>query len=391
MSDARVIVVGGGPAGLAIAGLLALEGVDTMLVAPPPVSFDPRTIALMQPALRLLQRLGVWPEALSASSSPLRHLSIRDETGNLFSAPALTFSASELGLESFGWNIPLADMVPRLVEAAQRLGARLLEGEVAAVEHGHHQATVVLVDGRRFTAPLLVAADGQNSVLRGAAGIDADRWSFDQAALVANFRHSGPHGDCSTERHRIGGPLTTVPLPGRHSSLVWMASPDRIERILENPSALASEIQLGTHGELGLVSDVTPPRSFAMRGLTARRFAASRTMLVGEAAHAFPPIGAQGLNMSLRDAGHVADVVMGHDDPGSEAALGDYHGRRVIDVNERQAAISLVNKSLIADLLPLHLLRAGGLSLIAAFPPLRNLVMRHGLAPDANLPFAMRA
>ena len=182
-----------------------------------------------------------------------------------------------------------------------------------------------------------------------------------------------------------------MPLPGNASSLVWMGAPPAIESLLDRSGReLAMEIQLITRGTLGLISDVRPAKAFPMRGLRARQFAANRTILTGETAHAFPPVGAQGLNMSLRDVGHAIDVVLGFDDAGSLAAMTEYHRRRSADVTERQAIISAMNTSMLAELLPLDLLRVGALSAISAFPPLRQLVMRQGLAPSNNLPFAMR-
>ncbi|NMD09467.1 MAG: UbiH/UbiF family hydroxylase [Phyllobacteriaceae bacterium] len=388
--DARVIVVGGGPAGLAAAALLAFEGVPTMLIAPE-AGPDPRTVALMDPALRLLSRLGVWPGQLAELSSPLLHLDIIDEMGRVVSAPRLTFSASEMGLEAFGWNIPLGDLILALRGAVEQSGVQVIDGTVLRTED---LGAVVAVDtgaGQRYYAEVLVAADGAESILRTSAGIGVDRWSYDQSALVTTFSHSGPHYGVSCERHRSGGPFTTVPLPGNASSLVWMAQPPVVESLLfRTAQELAMEIQLLTHGSLGLISHVSPPKVFPMRGLRARRFAGNRTLLTGETAHAFPPIGAQGLNMSLRDVGHAVDVVLGHDDAGSLAACDDYHYRRNRDVTERQAMISAMNTSLIAEFLPLDLMRVGALSLISAFPPLRGLVMRQGLAPENNLPYVMR-
>jgi 2-octaprenyl-6-methoxyphenol hydroxylase len=391
MADAKTIVVGGGPAGLAAACLLAFEGVDTILVAPAINTSDMRTTALMTPAIRLLERIGVWPGALLQHCAPLRRLEILDEMGNLVSAPKLSFAASELGLDAFGWNVPLARLSPELAATAERLGVRLVFEKVTNVAYESGEARLALESGAILTAPLLVAADGHDSLLRNRAGIEVDTWTFEQSAMVTNFSHSGPHYETSTERHRVGGVCTTVPLPGERSALVWMAPHAAIDSLMARPAKLAMEIQLATHGSLGLISNVEAARAFPMRSLQARRFSGQRTMLIGEAAHAFPPIGAQGLNMSLRDAGHVADAVLAHEDPGSAAALEQYHARRVIDVTERQAAITLMNRSLLADLLPLHLMRAGALSLIAAFPPLRQLVMRQGLVPEGRLPYAMRA
>jgi 2-octaprenyl-6-methoxyphenol hydroxylase len=195
----------------------------------------------------------------------------------------------------------------------------------------------------------------------------------------------------STEWHKVGGPFTTVPLPGRNSALVWMGRPAKIEALKAmDIKTLAREIQLESHGELGLISNVAPPHSFAMRGVKARHFAARRTYLAGEAAHVFPPIGAQGLNMSLRDAGHLVDVVLAHQDAGAATALAEYESLRRPDVLPRQAAISMMNRSLLADILPPHLARAAGLAAVVLVPPLRKLAIMEGLAPSRNLPFAMR-
>lgn len=388
--DARTIVVGGGPAGLAAAALLACEGVPTMLIAPE-AGPDPRTVALMEPALRLLSRLGVWPGSLADVSAPLFHLDIIDEMGRIVSAPRLTFSASEMGMETFGWNIPLGDLIVALRGAVANAGVQVVNGTVFRSENLGSVAAVDTGSGERYYSEVLVAADGADSVLRASAGIDVDRWSYDQSALVTTFSHSGPHHGVSCERHRPGGPFTTVPLPGNASSLVWMAQPPVIDSLIfRTAQELAMEIQLLTHGTLGLISSVAPPRAFPMRGLRARQFAGNRTLLTGETAHAFPPIGAQGLNMSLRDVGHAVDVVIGQDDAGSPAACTDYHFRRNRDVTERQALISAMNTSLLAEFLPLDLMRVGALSLISAFPPLRGLVVRQGLAPENNLPYAMR-
>jgi 2-octaprenyl-6-methoxyphenol hydroxylase len=153
---------------------------------------------------------------------------------------------------------------------------------------------------------------------------------------------------------------------------------------------LARDIQLMCHGSLGLVSDVATPHSFVMRGVKAEQFAAGRTFLVGEAAHVFPPVGAQGLNMSLRDAGHLVDVVLAHQDAGNNDALKKYDQLRRLDVLPRQTAITVMNRSLLSDLLPPHLARAAGLAAVAMVPPLRALAIREGLSPSAGLPFAMR-
>jgi 2-octaprenyl-6-methoxyphenol hydroxylase len=321
----------------------------------------------------------------------LKQLHLLDDTGNLVSAPDLRFDAQEAGLEAFGWNVPLVNLLPTLRNCAASFGARFVETDVAEVMHSDRGVKVVCKDGTEVEAEFVVAADGRNSIVRKSAGIDVTEWSFKQSALVTRFQHSRTHECVSTEWHKLGGPFTTVPLPGNSSALVWMDKPDKIDAAMQlDAKDLAREIQLMNHGTLGLVRDVKPPHSFPMRGVKAEKFAAQRCFLVGEAAHVFPPVGAQGLNMSLRDAGHLLDVVLGHDDPGSIVAMEAYEALRRGDVVPRQTAISLMNRSLLAEMLPPHLARAAGLAAVAFVPPLRQLAIREGLSPSGGLPFVMR-
>jgi 2-octaprenyl-6-methoxyphenol hydroxylase len=386
----KAVVVGGGPAGLAAAALLAQAGVGTICLAPEG-ELDGRTVALMIPAIRLLQSIGVWSDALKEQSCALRHLHIRDDTGNLVTAPDLRFASSELNQEAFGWNVPLQQLVPTLHQVCVAFGVRFIVAKAVQAQCTDKHVHVTTDNNDVVEAQVAIAADGINSVLRKAAGIETNSWSFDQMALITRFTHSAPHHDTSTEWHRIGGLFTTVPMPGNRSSLVWMDRPEKIQALMAlTASDLAAEIQLASHGQLGLISAVETTKSFPMRGQQAKRFAHKRTILVGEAAHTFPPVGAQGLNMSLRDAGHAVDAILAADDPGTDDVMRAYDGKRQSDVTPRAFAISLVNHTLLAEAAGSHLIRAAGLAAVANFPPLRDFVMRQGLAPEGALPFAMR-
>jgi 2-octaprenyl-6-methoxyphenol hydroxylase len=389
--EAKAVVVGGGPAGLVSACLLAQAQVDTICVTPI-MSADPRTVALLEPSLRLLRSIDLWTDELRQYCAPLKQLHLRDDTGNLLSAPDLCFTAEEAGLEAFGWNTPLLNLLPALRDRAEKLGVRFIEGEVATVNLDDRGVSLTLIKGEHVDASFAVAADGRKSKLRGAAGISVSEWDFEQSALVTRFAHTRPHEGVSTEWHKIGGPFTTVPLPGNHSALVWMDKPSKIDAILQLPaSALARDIQLHSHGTLGLISDVQHPHVFVMHGMVANTFAKARVYLVGEAGHAFPPIGAQGLNMSFRDAGHMVDTVLAHADAGGEEAMRDYDRLRQPDVKPRQLAISMMNRTLLAEMLPPHLARSVALAAVAGFKPLRKLAISEGLSPSQGLPFAMRA
>ena len=390
MTDFKIVIAGAGPAGLAAAALLAKEGIQTALVAPQPEE-DPRTVALMQPSIRLLRYLGIWPGEIERQTAPLRKLRIIDDTGSLFAAPALDFDSRDLELEAFGWNVPLQLLLPAIRTRALELGVTLIEAKATGAKTGENSIEVQLSNGNVVTAQAAIAADGANSMLRSAAGISVDSWNYDQTAIATSFAHSVGHGDISTEYHKSSGPFTTVPLPGNRSSLVWMVRPHRAEILMAMTDRdLAVEIQIETHGELGLVSGVGARKAFAMKGMTARKFANDRVFLVGEAAHVVPPIGAQGLNMSLRDAALAADIILANSDPGSSSATAEFNAARRAEVLPRQQMIDFMNKSLLLGYLPMEAARAAGLAALHFLPPLKRFVMQHGLSPGRNVPFAMR-
>jgi 2-octaprenyl-6-methoxyphenol hydroxylase len=399
----EAIVAGAGPAGLAAACLLAQSGCRTACVAPdidaaatPADEPVRRTVALMQPAIRLLETLDVWPASLKDHCAALKLLKIVDDTLETFSAPPITFSSKELGDDEFGWNIPLPLLISALAEAASKADVTLINANVTGYDNKAGAAHVSLDNGDRLVSRVVVAADGRQSVLRRDAGIATSEWDYDQIALALSFSHSAPHRGQSIEYHKSSGPFTTVPLPGNRSSLVWMVTPKEAEAIRKlQGDALDTRLQLEMHGDLGLITQATSAAKVPMRGMSARKFAANRVFLVGEAAHVVPPIGAQGLNMSLRDAAYAAEIISDairlDEDPGSNKLCETYDTMRKADVLPRQAAIDTMNRSLTSQFFPLHLGRAVGMTALKHIPPLRKRAMREGMDPKGSLPRVMRA
>jgi 2-octaprenyl-6-methoxyphenol hydroxylase len=402
-SDFDVVVAGAGPAGLTSACLLAQAGCRTACIAPgierltSPRTNEPirRTVALMQPAIRLLAAIGVWPGRLQPGSAPLELLKIVDDTLAAFTAPTVTFSSSELGDGPFGWNIPLDLLVQELAQAAKAAGVTLVDASVSGCQVRVGKIELSLDTATKLEAAVVVAADGRQSVLRRDAGIPVNEWRYEQTALALSFSHSSAHHGMSVEYHKTSGPFTTVPLPGKRSSLVWMVRPDEVDPICAlSADHLAARLQLEMHGDLGLVEDVTTPVAIPMSGMAARKFAANRVLLVGEAAHVVPPIGAQGLNMSLRDAAFAAEAIADarrlDEDPGSDKLCAAYNTARRADVLPRQAAVDIMNRSLISEFFPLHLGRAVGMTALQHIPPLKRRAMLEGMNPTGSLPRAMR-
>jgi 2-octaprenyl-6-methoxyphenol hydroxylase len=378
---ADIGVVGGGAAGLSAGIALARAGWSVVLVTPPPQRADGRTVALMAGSVAFLADIGAW-DTVAPHASPLASLSIIDDTGSLLRAPPITFHAGELGLDAFGQNVESATLVRALADvAAATAGLALVEDSVAEVAMAEAGVRLTTAGGEAIEVALVVGADGRGSKVRAAAGIETREWSYDQSAVTAILAHDRPHRDTSTEFHTRAGPFTLVPLQGRRSSLVWLTTPRRAGDLNGlSAEAFAREAERQAHSMLGAMRLDGPRGLVPMGGLSARRFAAGRAAIVGEAAHVFPPIGAQGLNLGLRDvAALVTALGSPGGDPGAATKLAAYDAGRAGDVRVRTLAVDALNRSLLAGLLPVDALRGVGLMALSAIPPLRRFVMRQGL------------
>lgn len=384
-----IAVVGAGPSGLSAALLFARQGMTTVLVAPVVNHTDGRTTALLQSSVDLLQVLGVWDD-LVLKTAPLARMRMVDDTGRLFRAPEATFDSVELHLSAFGYNVLNKDLNAALEAAAAREGNLTFVHDMAtAYRFDADAVTVETASGQTLRAKLAVAADGRNSPLREAAGIDVRRWSYPQVALVLNLEHERPHGDISTEFHTPTGPFTLVPLAGRRSSLVCVETRDGVDALLAmDDVTLARELERRAHSILGRFKLASDRQAFPLSGMNAKALTANRVVLIGEAAHVFPPIGAQGLNLSLRDVAALGRILAAAfsngADIGAQQTLDRYASERRGDILSRTGAVDILNRSLLTDFLPLQVARSAGLYLAQKIGPLRRLLMREGTAPGTR-------
>lgn len=390
-----IAVIGAGPAGQIAAIAMARGGRRVVLVGPEPDGSDRRTTALMDQSLEMMERLGLWQD-LKAQAAPLAVMQIIDGTKRLLRAPTVAFRSAEISLDAFGYNIPNAALVSAL--AASVAAEPLITRKAVAAETIHIGTDAVTIGfdgGEVLTAAFAIGADGRRSKTRDSAGVSVKTWSYPQTAVVMNFAHTLPHQNISTEFHTESGPFTQVPLPGLRSSLVWVVTPQEAERLTSlSTEQLSGEVEARMQSMLGKVTVEDGVQAWPLSGMTARQYGKGRSAFIGEAGHAFPPIGAQGLNLSLRDIAALEDILIDRGSTPIPADSGDrFDRKRRLDIASRTASVDLLNRSLLSGLLPVQMLRAAGLQVLASVPPLRNLVMQEGVAPGRglkNLPSLLR-
>jgi 2-octaprenyl-6-methoxyphenol hydroxylase len=386
-----VLVAGAGPAGLVAALGFAQAGFDVVCCGADERTGRGRTVALLDRSVFYLKSLGFWAR-LEAQAAPMRALRVIDDTGALFPPRPLEFHSSEIGLDTFGWNIE-NDLM------ADALGAEIARSpavERIALGVGHYDFSAGAVrarleHGRAISARLAVGADGRASPARRAARLETRTHCYPQSALTARTAHRLPHRDFSTEFHTRGGPFTLVPLPAsetapHRSSLVWVMSENEARRreALDD-EALSREIEGQARSILGAMRVEGVRGVFPMTRHIVPKIAATRLALVGDAAHVLPPIGAQGLNLGLRDVEAIIDVARAARDAGRDIAgpdvLREYERARRPDILMRTGVVDGFNRALLTRFAPVDFGRGGGLAALGAIGPLRRFVMREGIAP----------
>ena len=389
-----ILISGGGVAGLTAAAAFGAAGFSVICVDPaPPVTdaegegADLRTTAFLQPARAVLEAAGLW-DRLAPHAAALKIMRIVDAGGET-PEPRIVkdFDAGEIGDEPFGWNFPnwllRRETVARIAELQNVSFRPGVSTRAVLTREG--EALVTLSDGTQISARLLVAADGRASPVREALGIGVKTTRYGQKALAFAVTHPIPHENVSTEIHRSGGPFTLVPLPDRDgkpcSAIVWMDKGPEIARLAALPVAEFEAEMFDRSARLfGPLTLVTRRSVWPIISQIADRFEGERTALLAEAAHVVPPIGAQGLNMSLADLACLLDLARANPDRlGDRAMLIAYHRRRWPEVKARVTGIDMLNRTSMLGAKPLRELRAGALNALYSLKPVRQTLMKAGL------------
>jgi 2-octaprenyl-6-methoxyphenol hydroxylase len=382
---ANLAIIGTGPAGGLGALALAQAGHDITLIGPALNMSDKRTAAIMVPGMRLLDELGLLA-TIEADTAPLKVMRIIDGTKRLLRAPTVCFHAHEVGEEAFGRNVPNAVLNAALAARIAETGINLVEGSVTNIVEFNRNVKLTLDSGDVLEFEAVIGADGQNSVCRTSAGITTRETSLPQSALVGAFAHTKHHGFVSTEFHTETGPCTTVPLAGGYrSSFVWVLKPEQAEELkAKSGSEISIALESRIASILGKVAidETIGTQTWPLTGVLASQAAAGRIALIGEAAHRFPPIGAQGLNLTLRDIVELRKMLSENSD--AKTAFNFYAANRARDIQLRYTSVMALNRSLLSDLLPVQAVRGVGLSILGRVPALRGFMMREGMEPGSG-------
>lgn len=386
-----ILISGGGVAGLTAAAAFGTAGFDVTIVDPaPPITdrdtegSDLRTTAFLQPAQQFLETAGLW-DRLGPQATPLQVMRIVDLGTDAH--VNRDFDAADISDKPFGWNLPnwllRREMVARLQDLPN-VDFRPGTGFAGLLSRSA-EAIVTLSDRTQISAQMVFGADGRGSPVRAALGIGVKTRRYGQRALTFAVTHDAPHDNVSTEVHRSGGPFTLVPLPdhdGRPcSAVVWMDAGAEVQRLAALDAAAfeaaANERSAYLYGPLKLASRRT---SWPIISQTADKITGARAALVAEAAHVMPPIGAQGLNMSLKDLSCLLELSKAWPDALGQAQMLDQYARkRHGDIKLRVAGIDALNRASIAGNPAFQALRSKGIEALYGVAPVRKTLMQMGL------------
>jgi len=394
-----VIIVGGGPVGLAQALAFSRfqDGLGVALLDRRPfaVPDDKRAFALSAGVRRVLEALGVWRE-IAAEAQPITAMKITDSGRGDISRPVfLSFEGDVVPGEPYAHMVPNKVLTAALLKAVEGRAELIAPVEVTRWEAGPITAVLSLKDGRALSAPLIVAADGAMSALRGMAGIDVVTHDYHQSGVGTTIMHELPHEGVAYEHFRPAGPFASLPLTGNRSSLVWTEATAETARLKSlSLESAAAEIEAAMGSSLGHVTVEESLQTFPLRLQLAKDFIADRLALIGDAAHVIHPLAGQGLNLGFKDVAALTETVLDAMrlglDHGAPDVLERYQAWRRFDTSLMAAVTDNLNRLFSNDVAPVRALRDVGLGLVDRLPRLKSALIGRAAGLDHDGPRLLR-
>jgi len=400
MDRADVIIFGGGLIGPALAAALDSSGLSAIVVDPADpapraqAGFDGRTSAVSSSSMRMLETIGV-AEHLAERGCPIWRIAVADglKPGGLHFDPD-----DDEPLGFMHENRHLRAALQARAEAGRNIWL-LWKSNVTSVERGDHGVVVSLADGRKLSAPLLVAADGRNSKTREAAGINIARWQYDHQAIVSILRHEQAHEHVAYEIFYPTGPFALLPMNddahGHRSAIVWsVQNEDAAGWLSLSDEDFAAEAEAAMGSFLGKIEMLAPRSSYPLGFHHAGEITAKRLALIGDSAHAVHPIAGQGLNLGFRDVAALAEVLV----EGARLGL-DLGDTQLLDRYQRWRSLDALSVAFATDSLTriygvpgaaASAIRRFGMGLVGRITPLRNRLMNEARGTSGDLPLLLR-
>ena len=399
--SADIAIVGGGMVGAALACGLGRAGFKVVLLELRGPSgdwdesvYDLRVSAITRASQNIFMNLHAWEGMVKRRVTPYREMRVWDAGGSA----KIHFDAADIGEPDLGYIIENSIIQRALWDQLENLdGVQLVcPAEVEALHLSEEQPEIVLSDGSKVKADLIVAADGANSRSRELAGIATRGWMYDQTAVVATVRAEYGHQDTAWQRFMPGGPLALLPTGQDLFSIVWSVPPDQADQLLALPDhEFSSVLTEASESRLGHLTLLGERGAFPLRLQHAETYLAPGLALVGDAAHVIHPLAGQGVNLGLLDAAHMVDVLTearGKQRPlGSRATLRRYERARMTDNIAMQAAMDGFKRLFSNEILPLRIARNLGLGVADKVYPLKKMLIRQALGKGASLPALARS
>jgi 2-octaprenyl-6-methoxyphenol hydroxylase len=403
LKQVDVLISGGGMVGLPLGLALAQGGLKVLILetAPPAKllqpDFDGRVSALAYASVRMLTALGVW-DRLAPDAQPIREILVTDgQAGKPASPFSLHFDSQEVGADALGHiaeNRHIRTALYQCADACANLELRA-PATVKSLTVAAGSAVARLADGEEISAALVVAADGRESVLRAQMGVQIIGWSYPQTGIVATVAHEKPHNGVAYEHFLPSGPFAILPMTGNRSSLVWTEAKAKVPALLAlDEAGFNDELARRFGAHLGATKSAGPRWSYPLSFHLARDFVRPRFALAGDCAHGIHPIAGQGLNLGLKDAAALAEVLLDAArlgrDIGALDTLKRFERWRRFDSFALAASTDALNRLFSNDIAPLRHLRDLGLGIVDSIGPARRFFMRHAGGDVGKLPRLMK-
>jgi len=388
-----IIIAGGGMIGSSLALALAPLSLRVAIVEPiapgaeAQPSFDDRSTALSRSTQRMYEAMGLWPE-IAAASTPVNRIHVSDQGSFGFSH----IDAEEQNVEALGHvviNRVLGKVLQDALSGVPNLDL-FCPAKITAAKLSPDHATVTLQHGdgtaHDHECRLFVAADGARSAVRDMLGITAKQVDYGQRAIVGNLLPEKPLHNCAFERFTRNGPLAILPITDGRAGFVWTVAEDDAERVLglEN-SEFLTELQQAFGFRLGRLSKVGNLQSYPLQLSKAARLTATRSVLIGNAAHGLHPVAAQGFNLGLRDVAALCDCIAAFDLDDTEL-LQHYAAWRKSDQGKLVSFTNGLVQLFSTNRRPVRVLRGLAMLGFDMVPGVRSLFAKHTMGLAGRLP-----